>query len=113
MRAIASISLLIVAEKSRNLLGHRSRKKQGSALCRCFFENGLQIIFESHIEHLIGLIEHHIIHCLKIHLTPIHQVYESSWRSYNNLCTAAKLSYLLINGSTTIDSHDVETVDIS
>ena len=98
----------IIARNGRYLLGHSGRKEQGSALCWCFFENDLQIIFEAHIEHLIGLIEHQIFDIGKHDFTSSYQINQTPWSGYDNLWRYIQLTELTPNILTAIYRYHLQ-----
>ena len=94
------------------LAAHGSREEQRVAVFRHTFQDLVNALRESHIQHLVGLVQHHVAHVVKHRHASFHQVDKTSWRSNNNLYTLAQGTYLLLDAGTAIDGLDVDAVQV-
>ena len=70
-------------------------------------KNGIQILLESHRQHLVGLIKYQITHIVQYgHLLPRHQVYQSTWRCNNDVNPMLQSTNLRFYVCSTIDGKD-------
>ena len=90
-----------------NLAAHRSREHQRSALLGQMFENLVDALREAHVQHLVGLVEHHVAHAGEVGDAAVHQVDESARRGHDDLCTALHRANLLHHRRAAIDGHHV------
>ena len=103
----------IVGSDGLYLLTHRGGEKQGITVGRYASQNFVYTPRKAHIEHFVGLVEHHVFHCVKFGYTAFHQVDEAARRSYDYLRPAFQASDLAFNTGTAVDSNDLQTVDIA
>ena len=98
--------LLIVVEvrlcHTLHLLAHRGREHQRVMICRQRFEDLVDAIRETHIQHLVGLVEHDVRHLFEMGLAAMHQVHQTARRGNDNLHTLFQGPYLRLDGSTAI-----------
>ena len=71
------------------------------------FENLVDALRESHVQHLVGLIEHHSADLTEVGFTTVHQVNQSAWCSHDHLYATTQLTYLLHDAGSAIDSYDI------
>ena len=71
------------------------------------FENGVDTFGKAHVEHLVCLVEHHVIHGIELCYAALHQVDEASRSSNDDLCTLSELADLHLDGSSSVNGHDV------
>ena len=69
-------------------------------------------LLEPHVEHLVGLVEHYVVHVLGLHLSAVHEVYEPSRRCHDDLCAVAEVAYLLFYACAAIDGDDMHVGDV-
>ena len=91
---------------------HRCREKQRVAIVGELLKNGVDTIRKAHVKHLIGLIEHHIVHFIKHHYATINQVNQAPWRSNNDLCTMLNGLHLWANVGTSIHGYHMKCIDV-
>ena len=76
------------------------------------FRNRLEYLVdalrESHIEHLVSLIEHYFLYVVELSIATVFEVNESSRRSHDNLSAMLQGVVLIDNGRTSIHRHDVQ-----
>ena len=94
------------------LLAHGSREKQCVTVGWHTLKYSIDTFRESHVEHLVGLIQHHVVHLVKLSLATVHQVDESSWCGNDYLRAMAQLAYLVLNRCSAIYRHDVNTLHV-
>ena len=94
------------------LLAHGGREEKGVAVFRHSLKYLIYTVGEAHVEHLVSLVEHHIVHVLQIRLSAVHEVDESSRSGNDYLCSVAQGSYLVLYGSSSIHSHDVHSLHV-
>ncbi len=75
-------------------------------------EDGVDAVGESHVEHLVGLVEHHVAYVVELHLATLHEVYETSWRGHDDLCPMPQLVDLSHDGRASIHGYDVHVRDV-
>ena len=109
-------NLLIVMEIAfghrLDLLAHRCREEQCVVVVGHAGENLRYRVLESHVQHLVGLVEHHVVHVLEFSLSALHEVDESSRCSCDDLCAVAQRPYLLLDAGAAVDSGDVHVGNI-
>ena len=93
-----------------HLLAHSSREQQGVTVGRHILEYLVDGVGETHIEHLVGLIEHHILYIVALHHPTVHEVDETAWRSNDNLHAMPERAYLRLYRRTTIHGSDMQAV---
>ncbi len=94
------------------LFAHRGREKQRVALFGHPLEYLVDALCKSHVEHLVSLVEHHVLHRVEHGLAAVHQVDETSRRGYDYLRSVAQRAYLRIYRSASIYSHYVDTFHV-
>ena len=90
-----------------NLATHRCREHQRIALLGQVFENLVDALRESHVQHLVGFIEHHAANLTEVGFTTVHQVNQSARCSHNNLHATTQLAYLQHDAGSAIDCYDI------
>ena len=117
LRTLVSASynnLLVVVEVALgnplHLLAHRSREQQGVTVSRHILEYLVYGVGKAHIEHFVGLIEHHILYVVALHHPTVHEVNETSWRGNDNLHAMSERAYLRLYRRTTIHGSDMQAV---
>ena len=70
------------------VLTHGGGEEQCVAVRRHTGEDLVDALGESHVEHLIGLVEHHILYALELGRTPLHEVDEASRGGHDDLYAA-------------------------
>ena len=86
-----------------HLPAHRRREHQRTVVLVDRLKYLADILRESHIQHLIGLIEYDITNTCQVCNTPILKVYESSWSSHDDVHTLLQGSHLRFYRSSAID----------
>ena len=115
--ATADHDLLVVVEvalgHTLHLAAHRGREEQCVALLGNAFENLGDGVLESHVEHLVGLIKHHVAGVVETRLAPVHQVDEAARCSHDDLCAMTERTNLCLDTCATIDGDDMDMGDIA
>ena len=65
--------------------GHGGAEERGDAIFRTFFKNAFHIRQEPHVEHAIGLIQHHVGDALEFGGALLHVIKQPAWSSHNNI----------------------------
>ena len=97
----------IVACYALYLLAHGGREEQRVAVFGHSLEDSVDAVGETHVEHLVGLVEHHVAHMVETRHATVHQVDESSRGSHDNLHAVAQGAYLRLDGRAAIYRHDM------
>ena len=94
------------------LLAHRGGEEQRVAFLWHTRQNGVHVLGETHVEHLVGLVEHHVAHGSEFRHAAVHQVDESSRRCHYDVHTLLQLAYLRLDACPSIHRYDVNVGDI-
>ena len=115
--ARADDNLLVVVEiafgNPFNLGPHGGGEEEGVAVGRDAGENLVDAFGESHVQHLVGLVEDHILHLVEEGDTAVHKVDETSGSGDNDLCAFAEAADLGLDAGTAIDGDDVHAGKIT
>ena len=95
-----------------HLLAHGGREEERLVFLRQSLENGVDAIRETHVEHLVSLVEHYVAHLVQMHLATLHQVYQSAWCSNDYLCSMPERAYLVANARATIYGNNVDAFEV-
>ena len=95
-----------------NVAAHGSREEQRVPLLRHLFQYLVDALLESHVQHLVGLVQHHVLHIVQLCHAAFHQVDETAGSGYDNLHTLPQGTYLLFDAGTAIDRLDVDAVQV-
>ena len=107
--------LVVVQIRHRYLLylpAHRCREQQRIALCGYTLQYLVDTLRESHVQHLVSLVEHHVYHAVELCHAAVHQVDESSRCCHYYLRSVPQLVHLVHYRRTPIHCHDVHTLHI-
>merc|ERR1740130_1448149 len=63
-----------------DLLGPRGREHDGGARGGRLADDGAHVLLEAHVEHAVGLVEHHVLHVAKVDGTLLCEVEQPAWR---------------------------------
>ena len=77
--------LLEFVRNIQNRLGHSSGKQRCLVGIGNLSKNQLHILPESHVQHLVRLVQHHHVHIIKLHSAPAHMVHDPPRRAYDDL----------------------------
>ena len=94
------------------LLTHGGREEQRITVFGNTLQNRIDALCKAHVQHLIGLIQHHVIYVIQLRYATVHQVNQSSGCCYDNLHTLAQCTNLLLDRRTTINGLDMDVVHI-
>ena len=82
-----ALLLQVVLGYSLYLLTHSSTEEQGSVSLGNTLKDSVQLFLESHGEHLISLIQYHILNLREVSSPAFHQINQTTRRSHNNIHT--------------------------
>ena len=102
----------IVERNLLNLLTHRCREEQRVAVSRHVVEYLVDAVGEAHVEHLVSLVEHHVLHSLELCGSAVHKVDKSARCSHDNLRSVLQSAHLVDDRRTTIHGNNVNTLNI-
>ena len=88
------------------LLAHSSREEKCISIRWYILEDGIDALGETHIEHLVSLIQYNIVHMLQLSHATIDEVEKTTRCGYDDLYTM--LAYI----GSAIDCSNVESVDV-
>ena len=95
-----------------DVLAHGGREEKGVSILWHILEDGIDALREAHVEHLVSLIQHHVVHMLQLSHATIDQVEQTTRCGNDNLHTMLEGANLASDVGTAIDSGNVQTVDI-
>ena len=67
---------------------------------------------EAHVEHLVSLVEHHVLNLVELCHATVHEVDESSRCGHDDLCAVLQRMDLVNDAGASINSHHVDALDI-
>ena len=92
----------ILPRNSCSLSRHRGREHQHLAVLRHACQYLIDGIHEAHVQHLIGLVEHHCVHMFQAHDLAFQQVDQPSRRGNDDVHTATQPANLHLDTTATI-----------
>ena len=95
--------------QTHNSFGHRCREQQHTTLLVHCRHNRLDILDETHIEHLVSLVQHHIIDRREVERAATDVVQHSTGCTHNDIDTARQTTQLLADRRTAIDCRHRHT----
>ena len=115
--ARADDDFLVVVEVGEgdalDFLAHGGGEEEGVALGGNARQDCVNALRETHVEHLVGLVEDHVLDVLEAGHTAVHQVDEAARRGHNHLHAAAQGAYLALDARTAIDGQHVEAINVA
>ena len=81
---------------------HCGREHKHLAVFGHVCQNVVDGVDESHVEHLVGLVEHHGMHIVEFYHAAVSQVYEAAWGGYDYLHAPAQGFYLALDARTAV-----------
>ena len=95
-----------------DVLAHGSREEQSVSILRHVLEDGIDALREAHVQHLVSLIKHHVVHVLQLSHATINQIEQTARGSHDNLHTMLQGANLASDVGTAINSGNMQTVDV-
>ena len=102
----------IVEGNLLDVLAHGSREEQSVSIFRHVLEDGIDALREAHVQHLVSLIKHHVVHVLQLSHATINQIEQTTRGSHDNLHTMLQGANLASDVGTAINSDNMQTVDV-
>ena len=102
----------IVEGNLLDVLAHGSREEQGVSIFRNVLEDGIDALREAHVQHLVSLIKHHVVHVLQLGHAAINQIEQTARGSHDNLHTMLQGANLASDVGTAINCGNMQTVDV-
>ena len=95
-----------------DVLAHGSREEQSVSILRNVLEDGIDALREAHVQHLVSLIKHHVVHVLQLSHATINQIEQTARGSHDNLHTMLQGANLASDVGTAINCGNMQTVDV-
>ena len=102
----------IVEGNLLDVLAHGSREEQSVSIFRNVLEDGIDALREAHVQHLVSLIKHHVVHVLQLSHATINQIEQTARGSHDNLHTMLQGANLASDVGTAINCGNMQTVDV-
>ena len=109
------VILKVLLGHSLHLAAHGGREHQRGVIVGQCLEDFIDAVGETHVQHLVGLVEHNVGHLLQMGKATVLEVNESARRSHDNLDNLHALlqrTHLRLDGSTAIDRLHVDAVHV-
>ena len=110
--AAAHHNLLVVAQVRLgyllHLAAHSGREEQRVAVFGQALEYLVDAVGEAHVEHLVGLVEHHVAHAAELGHAAVLEVDEAAGGGHDDLCAVAQGAHLVLYRRAAVDGHDVD-----
>ena len=94
------------------LLTHGGREEQCVAVFGNTLQDGVDALCESHVEHLVGLVEYDIIYVVQLGDATVHEVDEATGCGNDNLGALAQGTNLLFDRCTAVDGFYMDVIHI-
>ena len=88
---------------------HRGREQRGLAFVRRAFENRLEFVGETHVEHFVRFVEDHELDRIELERTALEVVEGAARRRDDHVDAAFERAQLLRDRLTAVDRHDAQT----
>ena len=102
----------VVESNLLDVLAHGSREEQGVSILRNVLKDGIDALREAHVQHLVSLIKHHVVHVLQLSHATINQIEQTARGSHDNLHTMLQGANLASDVGTAINCGNMQTVDV-
>ena len=73
-------------------------------------QNPGHVVDEAHIQHPVGLVQHHGLHLVQLHRAPLHVVHKAAGGGHHNLGMLFQGGNLLLNGGAAVEAHRAHTL---
>jgi hypothetical protein len=98
--------------KTLDLRGDRRREKSGLAALRAAAEDGLDVLQESEVEHLVGLVEDHEARLVEVQVVPVDHVQHAPDGADHDLGAPVQPRGLVADGSSPEDRHHLDAAGL-
>ena len=95
-----------------DFLRHRSREKPSMLVFRRVFQNAVQLVPETHVEHLVGLIEHHRMQMAEIDFAPAQDIQHTPRRGHDDFHAPGNLVQLAFYAGATVNGANPQIGNI-
>ena len=102
----------VVESNLLDVLAHGSREEQGVSILRNVLKDGIDALREAHVQHLVSLIKHHVVHVLQLSHATINQIEQTARGSHDNLHTMLQGANLASDVGTAINCGNMQSVDV-
>ncbi len=115
-------NLLVCAEVAfrhlLHLLAHGGGEQQFACLSCAFVSSGqcvedvLYVVLETHVEHLVRLVEHYGLHIVQFCHAAVFEIDESTGCCHDDLGAVAQCADLLVHARAAINRHDADVLRV-
>ena len=95
-----------------DFLAHGSGEEEGLVGLGQCAEDGVDAVGESHVEHLVGLVEYYVGNVVEVCLAALHEVNEPAGGGDDNLCAVSEGAYLVGDAGAAIHGHDIDALQV-
>ena len=103
----------VVARYGLYLLAHGGREEQRVAVFGHTGQYLVDALRESHVEHAVGFVEHHIVHSVEMGHATVHQVYQAARGGHDNLHALVQGVDLVHYRGAAVDGHDAHALHVA
>ncbi len=93
----------VISSEAFNRIWHSRREQHRLTTIRNSRNNGLYILQESHMQHLVGFVQNEHLNATKVERLPAHMIQESARCTDNKMSSTFQLTQLLLHILTTIN----------
>ena len=91
---------------------HSGRKQQRVLVFRHIFQDGVDVFLESHVEHLVGLVEHHPAHVAEVDTVAAYHILQTSRCGHHDLWFLGEGLELQLDARATVHRHYLYLRDV-
>ncbi len=91
---------------------HGSGEQQGVAFLRHVGQDGVDAVRESHVQHFVRFVHHHVLYGGERYGFAFHQVQQSSRCGYDDVYTSFQCTYLAFDGRASVYGQHSQAVDV-
>ena len=102
----------VVLRDALYLLAHGGGEEERVSLGWHTSQDGIDALGETHVEHLVGLVQHHVLHGAKFGHLALHEVNQAARRGHDDLYTFLQRTNLRLDARTAIHGQHVQPFDI-
>ena len=88
------------------LAAHRGTEEQCAVFARDACQDAVEVLLKAHREHLVRLVEHHVLHSRQVGHASLHQVHEAARSSHDDVNPVPKGANLRLDVRAAIDGQD-------
>ena len=104
--------LHILLHHSTDFPWHRCREEPRLFGVRCKLEDGIQFVLESHIEHLIRLVQNEVLDLVQFQGLALHQINQTAGSGDDDVARSLELRYLRRDIRAAINGHTFDAFEV-